>query len=360
MTSWHTDRMLVDANIGGSSDGTRVTALANLSGQIAAAHHCDFDGLWSTEVSRDPFLPLVLVAKESATLQLGTAVAVAFARNPMTVAAVANDLNAFSEGRFILGLGSQIQAHITRRFGMPWSAPASRMREFVQALQAIWRSWQLDEKLDFRGQYYQHTLMTPMFRPPPNPWGPPPVMIAAVGPQMTAVAGEECDGLLIHSFTTERYLREVTAPTIEACLAKTGRARQEFTMSYPGLVATAVDQDGFDAAVRRVRHQIAFYGATPAYRNVLDLHGWGDLHSELHRLSKTGDWDTMTELVDDEVLSTFCVIGEPKSVGADIVRRYRGVVDRFTLSTPYPLDDETRATVVAAIKDADRRDAKYP
>lgn len=344
--------MLVDANIGGSSDGTGVAALANLSRQIVAAQECGFDGLWSTEVSRDPFLPLMLVARESATLQLGTAVTVAFARNPMTVATVANDLNAFSEGRFILGLGSQIEAHITRRFGMPWSAPAARMREFVQALQAIWRSFQLGERLDFRGRYYEHTLMTPMFRPAPHPWGPPPVMIAAVGPQMTAVAGEECDGLLIHSFTTERYLREATAPTIEAGLAKSGRVRQEFTMSYPGLVATGGDEDGFDAAVRRVRHQIAFYGATPAYRGVLELHGWADLYTELHRLSRAGDWDAMTELIDDDVLSTFCVVGEPKAVGAEIVRRYSDVVDRFTLSTPYPLDDEIKATVVAAIKEA--------
>lgn len=350
--------MLVDANIGGSSDGKNVAALTILSDQIAMAQKSGFDGLWSTEVSRDPFLPLMLAAKETEKLQLGTAVAVAFARNPMTVATVANDLNAFSQGRFILGLGSQVQAHITRRFGMPWSSPAPRMREFVQALKAIWRSWQFDERLDFRGQHYQHTLMTPMFTPRPHPWGPPPVMIAAVGPQMTAVAGEECDGLLIHSFTTERYLREVTTPTIEACLAKTGRARHKFTMCYPGFVGTADDESGLDAAVQRLRHQIAFYGSTPAYRTVLDLHGWEDLHTELHRLSKAGDWDAMTGLVDDEVLSTFCVIGEPKAVGAEIVRRYGGVVDRFTLSTPYPLNDETRATVVSAINDADQRNAK--
>lgn len=347
--------MFVDANIGGSSDGTGVAALRILSSQIAAAHQCGFDGLWSTEVSRDPFLPLMVVAKESATLQLGTAVAVAFARNPMTVATVANDLNTFSEGRFVLGLGSQVQAHITRRFSMPWSDPAARMREFVQALQVIWRSWQSGDRLDFRGEYYQHTLMTPMFSPVPARFGPPSVMIAAVGPKMTAVAGEECDGLLIHSFTTERYLREVTAPTIDDCLAKTGRTRADFTMSFPGLIATASDEAAYEAAVRRVRHQIAFYGATPAYQSVLGLHGWGDLHLELHRLSKTGDWDTMARLVDDDVLSTFCVMGEPEAVGAEIARRYGGVVDRFTLSTPYPIDDQTRATVLHAIKAADQR-----
>lgn len=344
--------MFVDANIGGSSDGTGVAGLDILSRQITAAHRCGFDGLWATEVSRDPFLPLMVVARESPTLQLGTAVAVAFARNPMTVAAVANDLNTFSQGRFVLGLGSQVQAHITRRFSMPWSDPAARMREFIRALRAIWGSWESGERLDFRGQHYQHTLMTPMFRPTPSPWGAPPVMVAAVGPKMTAVAGEECDGLLIHSFTTERYLREVTVPMIDACLAATGRARSEFTMSFPGLVATSRDEDGYRAAVQRVRHQIAFYGATPAYKSVLELHGWGDLHTELHRLSKNGDWNTMTGLVDDEVLSAFCVMGEPDAVGTQIALRYAGVVDRFTLSTPYPIDDHTRATVVEAIKSA--------
>jgi probable F420-dependent oxidoreductase len=344
--------MHVDANIGGSSDGTGGGDLAALIGQIAAAERCGFDGLWSAEVSRDPFLPLMLVANESAGLQLGTAVAVAFARNPMTVASAAYDLNAFSAGRFVLGLGSQVQAHITRRFGMPWSAPAERMREFVQALQAIWRSWQTGETLDFRGQYYQHTLMTPMFRPIRSPWGPPPVMIAAVGPRMTEVAARSCDGLLIHSFTTERYLRDVTLPTVEASLAHSGRRRADFTMSFPGLVATAEDERGCEAAVNKVRHQIAFYGATPAYRGVLDLHGWGDLHGELHRLSRLGDWDAMTGLVDDEVLRTVAVVGEPKQVGAEIARRYAGLVDRFTLSTPYPIDDDSRAIVVAEIKAA--------
>jgi len=347
--------MHVDANIGGASDGTGVADLGTLTQQITTAECCGFDGVWSTEVSRDPFLPLMLVAAQSAELTLGTAIAVAFARNPMTVASVANDLNTFSKGRFVLGLGSQVEAHITRRFGMPWSAPAERMREFVQALQAIWHSWHTGEKLDFRGSYYRHTLMTPMFAPTPSSWGPPPVMIAAVGPKMTAVAAEECDGLQIHSFTTERYLREVTTPTINAGLARAGRSRHDFTVSLPGLVATGRDESSYEAALARVRKQVAFYGSTPSYRGVLDVHGWGDLHTELHRLSKAGDWDTMTRLVDDKVLATIAIVGDPKTVGAQIVQRFGGLVDRFTLSTPYPIDDDTRATVVAEIKAASQR-----
>ena len=182
--------MRVDGNIGGGIDGTGGGDLAGIAEQVAAAGRVGYDGVWTTEVSRDPFLPLLLAAGQSRTLTLGTGVAVAFARNPMTLAMVANDLQSFSSGRFVLGLGSQIKAHIQRRFSMPWSEPAARMRDFVLALRAIWASWQDSSRLDFRGEFYQHTLMTPMFSPPPNPWGPPPVLLAAVGPRMTTVAAE--------------------------------------------------------------------------------------------------------------------------------------------------------------------------
>ncbi|MCX2932379.1 LLM class F420-dependent oxidoreductase [Mycobacterium sp. CVI_P3] len=344
--------MYVDSNIGGSIDGTGGADLAILDEQITAAERVGFDGIWSTEVSRDPFLPLLLAADRSRTMQLGTAVAVAFARNPMTTAMVANDLNTLSRGRFVLGLGSQIQAHIERRFSMPWSAPADRMREYIHALHAIWASWQSGAKLDFRGQHYRHTLMTPMFSPQPNPFGSPKVMVAAVGPKMTAVAAEAADGLLVHGFTTARYLRDVTMPIVEHGMRISGRSRGDFTISYPGLVVTADDEHTYLEATHQVRRQIAFYGATPAYRGVLELHGWDDLHTELHRLSKAGDWSTMTTLVDDEVLSTFAVTGEPKEVGAEIVRRFGGMVDRFTLYTPYPLDEAARAAVVEGVKAA--------
>jgi probable F420-dependent oxidoreductase len=342
----------VDGNIGGSIDGTGGADRAVLAAQLAAAERVGFDGVWSTEVSRDPFLPLTFAADHTRTLQLGTAVAVAFARSPMTMAVAANDLNTFSGGRFVLGLGSQIQAHIERRFSMPWSAPAERMREYIQALRAIWRSWHTGEQLDFRGVHYRHTLMTPMFSPGAMPFGPPRVMIAAVGPQMTQVAAEAADGLLVHGFTTARYLREVTMPVIEAGLAATGRTRADFTMSYPGLVATGRDDESLDTAIQQVRHQIAFYGATPAYRKVLDLHGWGDLHNELHRLSRLGAWTAMTGLVDDTVLCTFAVVGRPDEVGTEIARRFGGCIDRFTLYTPYGIDDESRAQIVEAIKTA--------
>jgi probable F420-dependent oxidoreductase len=344
--------MYIDANIGGSIDGTGGADLTGLTAQIAAAERIGHDGIWTTEVSRDPFLPLALAADKSAHLQLGTAVAVAFARNPMSMAVVANDLNSFSGGRFVLGLGSQIEAHITRRFSMPWTAPADRMREYVAALQAIWNSWKTGDRLNFRGEHYQHTLMTPMFSPGPSPYAPPPVLIAAVGPKMTRVTAEVADGLLVHGFTTAQYLCEVTMPVVQEGLHTSGRNRDQFSVVYPGLVVTGGDEPEFEEAVTQVRRQIAFYGATPAYRGVLDLHGWGDLHTELHRLSKAGDWATMAGLIDDEILNTFAVVGEPKTVGVQIDQRFDGLIDRFTLYTPYPLDEAARAIVVEGVKAA--------
>ena len=344
--------MRVDGNIGGAIDGTGGGDLADIAEQVYAAERVGYDGVWTTEVSRDPFLPLLLAADRSRTLTLGTAIAVAFARNPMTVAMVANDLQSFSSGRFVLGLGSQIKAHIQRRFSMPWSEPAARMREFVLALQAIWASWQDGTRLDFRGEFYQHTLMTPMFSPPPNPWGPPPVLLAAVGPQMTRVAAEAADGMLVHGFTTERYLREITLPLIHDGLRASGRGRDRFSICYPGLVATGDTDADLEIAVTAVREQLAFYGATPAYRPVLDLHGWGDLHTDLHQLSGRGDWATMANLIDDTMLHTFAVVGHADSIGAEIHRRFGDIVDRYTLYTPYPLREQTRLRIVTSLHQA--------
>lgn len=341
--------MLVDGNIGGTIDGTDGADIAELERQVGAADRLGFDGVWTTEISRDPFLPLALAARSSVRLTLGTAVAVALARSPMTVAGTAYDLQSLCAGRFVLGLGTQVKAHITRRFGMPWSQPAARMAEFVAAVRAIWECWQSGSALDFRGDFYQHTLMTPMFSPPPSPWDTPPILLAAVGSRMTATAAEVADGLILHSFTSARYLREVTTAAVLGGLRTAGRTRSGFTISYPGLVATGGDERSFAKAVDAVRRQIAFYGATPAYRPVLELHGWADLHTELHRLSRDGRWAVMADLIDDTVLQTFAVVGEPETAGAEIGKRFGGVVDRFTLSTPYPLEESVRAAVVDAV-----------
>ena len=339
--------MRVDGNIGGAIDGTGGGDLAGIAEQVGAAERVGYDGVWTTEVSRDPFLPLLLAADRSRTLTLGTAIAVAFARNPMTVAATANDLQSFSSGRFVLGLGSQVKAHVQRRFSMPWSEPAARMREFVLALRAIWAAWSDGSRLDFRGEFYQHTLMTPMFTPDRNPWGPPPVLLAAVGPRMTTVAAEVADGLIVHGFTTERYLREVTMPA----LGRHGRLEGFEVVGSP-LVATGRTEEELGAASRGVREQIAFYGSTPAYRAVLELHGWAGLGDELHELSLQGRWQDMGTIIDDDVLSTFAVVAEPGAVAAELLRRYGDLMTRITLYTPYALDPAVTAQIVADLRAA--------
>jgi probable F420-dependent oxidoreductase len=341
--------MKVDANIGGQIDGSDGGDLTSLVAQVTTAAQCGYHGVWSTEVGRDPFLPPLIAAEHEPGLTVGTAVAVAFARSPMTTASSAYDLQSFSRGRFVLGLGTQVKAHIERRYSMPWSRPAARMTEYIAALHAIWDSWETGERLDFRGDFYSHTLMTPMFTPARHAWGRPPVMLAAVGPRMTEVAAAWADGLFVHGFTTERYLRDVTLPLVEKTLADNGRERGAFALAYPGMVATGATDEQLAEAVAAVRHQLAFYGATPAYRAVLDLHGWGGLHEELHRLSVARRWEEMDALVDDDVLNAFAVVGRPEEVATEVRRRFSDVIDRFTLYTPYPLSSEARARVVAGL-----------
>ncbi len=294
----------------------------------AEAEEIGFDGAWSSENESDAFLPLGLAAANTSRLELGPSVAIAFSRTPMTVAYLAHDLQRFSEGRFILGLGSQVRPHIEKRFGMPWSKPAARMRSFVQALDAIWSSWETGEPLRYESEFYRHTLMTPHFTPPAHAFGRPKVYLAAVGPLMTEVAGEVADGLLAHPFLTERYLREVIVPRVEAGRAKSGLSLDGFEIGLSAFVA--VD----DADVEAVRRQISFYGSTPAYRPVLDLHGWGGLQTELNTLSKQGRWDDMVRLVDDEVLHAMCSVGTPAEVAADLRRRYGGLAQRVRFNRP--------------------------
>jgi probable F420-dependent oxidoreductase len=251
--------------------------LGEAPNEAAAAQAVGYDGLHSSELQHDPFLLLARAAGGAPELEFGTSIAVAFARSPMTVAHSAWDLQALTAGRFSLGLGSQVKAHIERRFSMPWSHPAARMREYVLALRAIWRSWQDGGKLDFDGQFYRHTLMTPMFSPGPLESGAPRVLLAAVGDAMTRAAGEVADGLIVHGFTTPRYIREVTLPTLRQGLARGGRAREDFEFVYAPLVVTGADELAMAASAAAARERIAFYASTLAYRPVLELHGLGDL-----------------------------------------------------------------------------------
>lgn len=291
-----------------------------------------FDGLFVPEGAHDAFIAVAAAAPRTTRVDLGTSIAIAFARTPMTLAHVAYDLQWLTGGRFVLGLGSQIRPHITRRYGMPWSRPAARMRELVEAVRAIWRSWHEGERLDFRGDFYTHTLMTPMFDPGPHPHGLPPIWVAGVGARMTEGAGEVADGFIAHPMCSPAFLREVTLPALSRGAARSGRSVDQLTVAGWAMVATGLDENAMEAAVRATRAQIAFYGSTPAYRPVLDLHGVGDLHPELNRLSKTGDWAAMAGLVDDELLHTLAVVAEPDAVAREVRARYGGLLDRVTLS----------------------------
>jgi len=309
-----------------------------------------YDGAWSAETGHDPFLPLAAAAAATTRLELGTGIAVAFARNPMNIAMLANDLQLLSQGRFMLGLGSQIKAHIEKRFSMPWSRPAARMRELILAIRAIWDCWQHGTKLDFRGEFYRHTLMTPFFSPGPNPCGPPKIFLAAVGAKMTEVCGEVADGMLVHGFTTERYLREVTLPALERGVARSGRKRSDFELSYPGFVVTGHTQDEVNKADAAVRRQIAFYASTPAYRPVLELHGWGELQGELNAMSKQGKWVEMGELITPEIVNAFAVVCEPAAVAKEVKARFGDIVDRFSFYMPYASDPNELAGMLEGFR----------
>jgi len=309
-----------------------------------------YDGILTAETSHDPFLPLMLAALDTERIELATGIAVAFARNPMITATTANDLQLYSKGRFILGLGSQIKPHIEKRFSMPWSHPAPRMREFILALRAIWANWNDGEKLDFRGKFYSHTLMTPFFDPGANPYGRPLVFLAAVGERMTEVAGEVADGIILHGFTTERYVREVTLPALERGWQRAGKQRSDFQLSGPMFVVTGASEEEQAKARQGTKQQIAFYGSTPAYRGVLELHGWGALQEELNRLSKQGEWVQMGELIDDEILNTFAVVGEPEDLPRLLQERYGDLLDRLSFYAPYKSDPDRWSGVVAQLK----------
>lgn len=302
-----------------------------------------YDGVWASEVRHDPFPALAVAATRTSRVQVGTAIALAFARNPMSLAVLADDLQRYSRGRFVLGVGSQIRTHVVGRYSMPWTAPAPRMREFLLAVRAIWASWATGERLRFRGEHYRHTVMTPTFDPGPNPHGNPPILLAGVGPLMTRVAGEVADGFFVHGFTTERYLREVTLTLLGEAR---GGSLDGFEVSGLPFVVTGPDPD---AAAAAVRDRIAFYGSTPAYRRVLELHGWAELGDELNALSRRGRWAEMGALIDDEVLDAFAVVAPPERVADALLARFGGLCTRIAPYAPYPVPDGFWAPIVAEL-----------
>ena len=332
--------MKVDGNVGWE--------LSKVGEQARELEEMGYGGILSAETSHDPFLPLAFAAQGTERIDLMTGIAVAFARTPMVLANIGHDLNAASEGRFVLGLGSQIRPHITKRFSMPWSHPAARMREFILAMRAIWANWHQGEPLQFTGKFYQHTLMTPFFTPDNTEHGPPRVFLAAVGPLMTEVAGEVADGIIVHAFTTEKYLRETTLPALERGFAKAGKQRGDFEISYPCFIVTGRDDQEVERAKAQTRQQIAFYGSTPAYKPVLDSIGAGEMQPELNAMSKQGRWAEMAGLISDDMLGAFAIVAEPAKIAQAFKARYGDIVDR-TAAAYGGLPKETRASIVAEL-----------
>ena len=315
--------MKLDASIGFATDLKDVSALAQ------SAEALGFDAIWSSETQRDPFLPLTHVAACTSHLRFGTAVAIAFARSPMVVAHTAWDLAKQSNGRFMLGLGTQVQAHIERRFGMTWTPPVPRLREYVQALRAVWTAWQTGGRLNFRGSEYRLTLMTPFFLAGPIDHPDVPIFIAGVGTPLCKLAVEVADGFHVHPYHTRSYLSEVVLPAIAQGAQKADRNREAIELATMAFVALSEDE------IAAQRQQVAFYASTPSYRPVLDLHGWGKVGEELGSLAARGKWDEMPRLISDEMLETFVIVGSWDDIAGKLHTKYDGLLDRVGLYRPF-------------------------
>jgi probable F420-dependent oxidoreductase len=295
-----------------------------------AAEEIDFDGLWTSETQHDPFLPCTLIAEHTTHLQMGTAIAVSFARSPANLAYTAWDLAAQSGGRFILGLGTQVKAHIERRFGMPWpESPVGKLREQILTIRAFWDCWQNGTKLNYRGEYYKITLMSPFFNAGPIENPNIPIYIAGVNTGLARLAGEVCDGFHAHPFHSLRYLKEVILPAVEEGVKKGKRKTKDVVVSVTAFAATSPEEMNF------ARAQIAFYASTPSYRAVMELHGWGEVAEKLSGHASRGEWAEMPMLITDEMLKGFCLVADEAELASALKERYSGIADRLTLYSPF-------------------------
>ena len=306
------------------------TPLSLIPSIACAAEDMGFDALWATETIHDPFLPGALIAEHTSRLRFGTAVAIAFARSPANLAYTAWDLAQASQGRFILGLGTQVKAHIERRYGMPWpDSPVKKLRDQIGAMRAFWHTWQTGEPLNFRAEYYKLTLMSPFFNPGPIDYPHIPIYIAGVNTGLARLAGEAADGFVVHPFHSPRYLQEVILPAIELGAEKAGRSRSDVSISVTAFVVTTPEERLF------ARMQIAFYASTPSYRPVMALHGWERVAEQLSGLAARGQWDEMPALIDEEMLASFAVEVPSPELPAALAERYHGLADRLGLYMPF-------------------------
>ncbi|MBI5029459.1 MAG: TIGR03617 family F420-dependent LLM class oxidoreductase [Chloroflexi bacterium] len=325
--------------------GILVPDLLEMPAAARAAEDIGFDCIWTSETQHEPFLPLALAAEHTARIQLGTAIAVAFPRSPTVLAHIAWDLAKASKGRFILGLGTQVKAHIERRFGVTWDKPSPRLREMILAMRALWDCWQNDTKLNYRGEFYKLTLMTPFFNPGPIDHPNIPIYIAGVNEHLCRVAGELCQGFHVHPFHTAKYIREIVLPNVKLGAEKTGRQRSDIELSSAIFVAT--DEGEREA----VRAQISFYASTPTYKTVLETYGWGEVNEKLGALAARGKWDDMPELITDEILNEVAIIAKTEDVPARIKEKYAGLLDRITFYAPFSPDEAPKwRAIVQAFK----------
>lgn len=331
-------------------DGPFYAQLGDAANEARRLAAIGYDGVYTLEGSWDPFYPLVMAAEHAPELDIATGIAVAFPRNPMHLAYQAWDLQRFSNGQFLLGVGSQVKAHIEKRFGVEFSPPAARMREYILAVKAIFDCWQNGTRMDFDGKFYRHTLMTPMFNPGPLECGPPPVLLGALGPKMTEVAGEVADGLIVHPFNSMPFLADHALPAVDRGLQKSGRKRSDFILQINAIVITGETEEARAAATESVKSLLGFYASTPAYRPPMEAVGYGDLQPELNRLSKAGQWDELGSYIDQQFVEAFATIGEPAEIAGKLLDKYGADADRLAIYAPYAAPDAMWSGIIAELK----------
>ena len=331
-------------------DGPFYGTMENAAAEARRLSAIGYDGVYTLEGSWDPFFPLVIASEHAPELDIATGIAVAFPRNPSHIAYQAWDLQKFSKGKFSLGIGSQIKAHIEKRFGLEFDPPAARMREYILAVKAFFDCWQNGTRLDFQGKYYRHTLMTQMFNPGPNPYGIPPILLGALGPRMTEVAGEVADGLIVHPFNSMPFLEEQALPAVQRGLAKSGRARSDFILQVNAIVITGETAEAYQAAEDSVKGLLGFYASTPAYKPPMDAVGLGDLQPVLNALSKEGKWDELGNYINDDFIDAFCTRGKPEDIAGLLKAKYGNYADRLAIYAPYAAPDAMWKRIIQELK----------